>query len=123
MHSRDPTVYKIGVAVEGEFLTALLLDHAAADIDAAILYRIDVEAEIGARAHFTAEFDRFGGPPRREVLNTSQRIVASADGPIVGQTEHFAEGGAVPDVGRHETALARQFLKRFVIEREIEKRD
>src|SRR5580704_5035995 len=120
MHSRDPAVSQIGVAVKGEFFTALLLDHAAADIDTAILHGIDVEAEIGPRTHFAAEFDRLGGSPRREVLNTSQRIVASVNGPIVGQTEHFTEGGAVTDVGRHETALAGQLFKRFVIKREIE---
>ncbi len=122
MHSRQPAVAQIGVAVEREFLAALLLDHAVADIDAAIFHRIEVETEIGAGPHFAAKFQRMRRAPQREVLDAIERVVAAADGPIVCQPEHLAVDGAVPDVGSEETALARQRLQRFVIGREIKDR-
>src|SRR6202042_2235694 len=101
-------------------LATLLLNHAVANVDTAILHRVEVQVEIGAGPHFTTHFERAGGASLGEVLNAIERIVAAADGPIVSQTEHFAEGGAVSDVGSEETTLARQLLERFVIDREIE---
>src|ERR1700733_2922427 len=62
------------------------------------------------------------GAPSREVLNAIERIVAAADGPIVCQTDHFAVGGTVSDIGGEETALTRQYLQRFVINGKIKNR-
>ena len=45
MHPGDPAVAQIGVAVESEFLAALLLDHAIADIDTAILHRVHIQVK------------------------------------------------------------------------------
>ncbi len=121
VHARLPTVAQIGVAIESQFLAALLLDHAVFD-DAAIFHGVHVEAEIGAGPHLAAQFEGVRGAAKREVLNAIKRIVAAADGPIVGQPEHFAVSGAVSDVGREETALARKHFQRFVIGGEVKNR-
>ena len=98
------------------------IDASLADIDAAVFHRVQVETEIGAGPHFSAKFQVAGGAAQREIFNAIKRIVAAADGPIVGQTEHFAVERAVPDIGREESALARKHLQRFVIGGEVKDR-
>ena len=64
MYSRQPAVAQIGMAIESEFLAALLLDHAVSDIDAAIFHRIEVEAEIGAGPSLCRETQAYAAGPR-----------------------------------------------------------
>ncbi len=93
MHARHPSVAQVGVAVESEFLAALLLVttianqkgtsgtvaiHGIADIDAAILHRVQVEMNSVPGRTLPRNSRVCAGPRRREVLNAIERIVAAA---------------------------------------------
>ena len=91
-------------------------------LQAAVVHAEKTEVEIGARLYFPAQIVGMSEAPLGEILDAVQRVVASIDGPIVGDAQHLAEARATAYVGRQEAALPRHLLERFVIRGDVEYR-
>src|SRR5580658_9850703 len=122
MQPRVPSVAQVRLAVEGELNPALFLNHAIADVHAAVAHGIQIEREVRTGLNLSPEVECVRVPARGEILNSIESVVAAADGPIVGQADHASIQRTVADIWRHESALPRYSLQRFVVNREIEQR-